>query len=74
MIRIVKFIEDNGDVALIKTDAPCGVIENAIAYRNECLCAGNLEDISEFEIVRDFVQDKGYYFDEVADSDEKYYW
>ena len=55
----------------VSTNAPKEEIENAIIHRNNELEKGNYGS-SDFEIIQDYLNDKGYYFFDV--NLEEYYW
>lgn len=70
--RIVVF-RDYGDRAYIETDAPSEEIEDAIAYKDELLDS-DVEIDSEFDVVQKYLQERGYYFEEVVEDVEEYWW
>lgn len=70
--RTIKFFDDYGDI-FITTNAPSFLIEEAIKYRDLVLTY-DLPFVSDFDCIRDYIQEKGFDFDEIKVADEKYYW
>ena len=70
--RTIKLYDDYGDL-FITTNAPSFLIEEAIKYRDMVLTY-DLPFVSDFDCIRDYIQEKGFNFDEIKVADEKYYW
>ena len=58
----------------VRTDAPSEIIEEAIDYLNEVREEEDLEDLSDFEIVQKYVEDRHYTFEETEEDCEEYWW
>ena len=58
----------------VRTDAPSDIIEEAIDYLNEVREEEDLEDLSDFEIVQKYVEDRQYTFEEQEEDCEEYWW
>lgn len=72
MTRIIVF-RDYGDRVYIETDAPSEEIEDAIAYKDELLDSDVVIDC-EFDVVKKYLQERGYYFEEAIEDVEEYWW
>lgn len=58
----------------VRTDAPSEIIEEAIDFLNEVREEKDLEDLSDFEIVQKYVEDRQYTFEETEEDCEEYCW
>lgn len=63
-IRIIVLHDCDTDF-LVETDAPKEEIELAIAHKNDMLCL-NLPFRSDFEEMQEYLNDKGYYLEEIG--------
>ena len=70
--RNIKLVNYNGDLFVI-TNAPSFLIEEAIKYRDMVLENG-LPFCCDFETIQEYINEKGFTFDEIKVSDESYYW
>lgn len=70
--RNIKFYDDYGDI-FITTNAPSYLIEKAIQYRDLVLTY-DLPIVSDFDCIREYIQEKGFTFNEIKITDEVYYW
>ena len=70
--RNIKLVDYNGDLFVI-TNAPSFLIEEAIKYRDMVLENG-LPFCCDFECIQEYINEKGFTFDEINVSDESYYW
>lgn len=58
----------------VRTDAPRCIIEEAIEYRNEVREDGNFDEMSDFELVQKYAEDRCYTFEECEEDCEEYWW
>lgn len=70
--RNVKLFDDYEDL-FIATNAPSFLIEEAIKYRDMVL-ENDLPFCCDFETIQEYINEKGFTFDEINVSDESYYW
>jgi hypothetical protein len=70
--RNIKLVDYGGELFVI-TNAPSFLIEEAIKYRDMVL-ENDLPICSDFECMQEYINEKGFIFDEINVSDESYYW
>jgi hypothetical protein len=70
--RNIRLIDDCESL-FVTTNAPSFLIEEAINYRDMVL-ENNLPFCSDFECMQEYINEKGFTFEEINVSDESYYW
>lgn len=74
--RVIKFKDEYGAI-YVKTNAPSYEIENAIAYREELIEQLIEQDTYEdcsFNVIANYLIEKGYTFEEQEEDCEEYWW
>lgn len=73
--RIINLFDDDTNF-LVETNAPEEEIRNAIAYKNQMLGNDDPSFRSDFEEMQEYLQNKGYVFDQIGyvNEIESYYW
>lgn len=73
--RIINLYDDDTNF-LVETNAPEEEIENAIEYKNQMLENDDPSFRSDFEEMQEYLQNKGYEFDQIGyvNEIESYYW
>lgn len=74
--RVIKFKDEYGAI-YVKTNAPSDDIEDAIAYREELIERWIEQDTDidcSFNAIANYLIEKGYYFEEVEEDCEEYWW
>lgn len=70
--RNIKLVDFNGEL-FITTNAPSYLIKEAINYRDMVL-ENDLPFCSDFDCIQEYINEKGFTFEEINVSDESYYW
>ena len=75
MERIIRLYDDYTTL-LVRTNAPSQIIDDAIEYRDDMLTNDDPAFRSDFEEMHDFINNKGYSFEEIGyiEDIEGYYW
>ena len=73
--RTILFKDYNGkeEVICISTNAPKEEIKKALQFKNEVVCTEEFMHLCDFEIIQNYLEEKGYIF-YAFDTDEIYYW
>ena len=71
LIVLKNFIGKNQDI-IVQTNAPSEEIKKANDYKNYILENGLEKGLCDFEIIQNYLEEKGYCFFEL-NTDEKYY-
>ena len=73
--RIINLFDDDTNF-LVETNAPEEEIRNAIAHKNQMLENDDPSFRSDFEEMQEYLQNKGYEFDQIGyvNEIESYYW
>ena len=73
--RIINLFDDDTNF-LVKTNAPEEEIRNAIDHKNQMLENDDPSFRSDFEEMQEYLQNKGYEFDQIGyvNEIESYYW
>ena len=75
MERMINLYDDESEF-IVKTDAPSEEIKKALAHKNKMLEDDDPAFRSDFEEMQDYLQGKGYTFEEIGYTYEleKYCW
>lgn len=67
-------LKDYDKRVYVETDAPSEEIEESLDYKEEVRFNMEQNDLSDFEIIQNHLQEKGYVFEEVEEDCEEYWW
>lgn len=73
--RTILFKDYNAkeEVIFISTNAPQEEIKKALQFKNEVVCTEGFMHLCDFEIIQNYLEEKGYNFS-TLDTSEIYYW